>query len=235
MRLYAIVRPAGSRDFLERGAKSTDLVIMREATEGSYPDRNMFKGIGGIMPTPDVALSVRKVHAQFPDMKLDDAIIDAMAAHPARDPSRHDVIVSTNFYSDILSDLAGELSDSLGLAGPIHANAEEARVCAQAQHGCAPDIQGRDIANPASRVLIARPAGLISRRIPGTENAQSSPGNDRPCTDRREMGRRPRVRDRPSRRPHGSHRWRCADGAQPVRSAAVSHRDVLRGRRRHDS
>lgn len=61
--LYANVRPARSRAFLQRGAKSMDLVIMREATEGFYPDRNMFKGIGEFMPTPDVALSVRKITA----------------------------------------------------------------------------------------------------------------------------------------------------------------------------
>jgi 3-isopropylmalate dehydrogenase len=199
--LYANVRPARSRAFLARGAKNMDLVIMREATEGFYPDRNMFKGIGEFMPTPDVALSVRKltahaceriaraafvlamkrrkkvtavhkannfiitdgffldkvrkIHQEFPEVQLDDVIIDAMAAHLVRDPSRYDVIVSTNFYSDILSDLASELSGSLGLAGSINANAEEGTVCAQAQHGSAPDIQGQNIANPTSLILSA--------------------------------------------------------------------------------
>jgi 3-isopropylmalate dehydrogenase len=199
--LYANVRPARSRPFLGRGAKNMDLVIMREATEGFYPDRNMFMGSGEFMPTPDVALSVRKltshaceriaraafvlarkrrkkvnavhkannfiitdgfflekvrkVHAEFPDVELTDTIIDAMAAHLVRDPSRYDVIVSTNFYSDILSDLASELSGSLGLAGSINANAETGRVCAQAQHGSAPDIQGKNIANPTSLILSA--------------------------------------------------------------------------------
>jgi 3-isopropylmalate dehydrogenase len=214
------VRPARSRGFLDRGAKNMDLVIMREATEGFYPDRNMFKGIGEFMPTPDVALSVRKltahaceriaraafvlalkrrkhvtavhkannfiitdgfflekvrkVHAEFPEVKLDDVIIDAMAAHLVRDPSRYDVIVSTNFYSDILSDLASELSGSLGLAGSINANAEEGLVCAQAQHGSAPDIQGRNIANPTSLILSA--AMMLSwlgeqRKLPALEAA----------------------------------------------------------------
>jgi 3-isopropylmalate dehydrogenase len=55
---------------------------------------------------------------------LNEVIIDAMAAHLGRDPSRYDVIVSTNFHSDILSDLASGLSGSLGLAGSINANAE---------------------------------------------------------------------------------------------------------------
>ncbi len=60
--LYANVRPARSRPFLN-DAKKMDLVIMREATEGFYPDRNMYAGTGEFMPTPDVALSVRKITA----------------------------------------------------------------------------------------------------------------------------------------------------------------------------
>ncbi|OAE98963.1 3-isopropylmalate dehydrogenase [Bradyrhizobium centrolobii] len=218
--LYANVRPALSRAFLDRGARNMDLVIMREATEGFYPDRNMFKGIGEFMPTPDVALSVRKltahaceriaraafvlamkrrkkvtavhkannfiitdgffldkvrqVHKEFPEVQLDDVIIDAMAAHLVRDPSRYDVIVSTNFYSDILSDLASELSGSLGLAGSINANAELGLVCAQAQHGSAPDIQGKNVANPTSLILSA--AMMLSwlgehRKVPALEAA----------------------------------------------------------------
>src|SRR5262249_5554295 len=58
-------------------------------------------------------------------------------------------------YADILSDLASELSGSLGLAGSINANSETGLVCAQAQHGSAPDIQGKNIANPTSLILSA--------------------------------------------------------------------------------
>ncbi len=199
--LYANVRPARVRPFLPARVPAMDIVIMREATEGFYPDRNMFKGIGEFMPTPDVALSVRKITApaceriaraafemamkrgkhvtavhkannfiitdglfleqvravakEFPEVRLDDVIIDAMAAHLVRDPSRYDVIVTTNFYADILSDLASELSGSLGLAGSINANAQTGLVCAQAQHGSAPDIQGQNVANPTSLILSA--------------------------------------------------------------------------------
>jgi 3-isopropylmalate dehydrogenase len=97
-----------------------------------------------------------------------------MAAHLVRDPSRYDVIVATNFYSDILSDLASELAGGLGLAGSINANAEAGLVCAQAQHGSAPDIQGRDIANPTSLILSA--AMMLSwlgeqRKLPALEAA----------------------------------------------------------------
>ena len=199
--LYANVRPARAREFLDRGAKGMDLVIMREATEGFYPDRNMYQGVGEMMPSPDMALSVRKITAhgsericreafklamrrrkkvaaihkansflmtdglflkmfekvavEFPEVETETVIVDAMAALLVRQPQKYDLVVTTNFYGDILSDLASELSGSLGLAGSINANAETGLVCAQAQHGSAPDIQGQNIANPTSLILSA--------------------------------------------------------------------------------
>ncbi len=55
--LYANVRPARSRPFLNRGARNMDLVIMREATEGFYPDRNIYAGgPAEFMPSPDMAV-----------------------------------------------------------------------------------------------------------------------------------------------------------------------------------
>lgn len=195
--LYANIRPARSRPFLGMGTPGMDLVIMREATEGFYPDRNMFMGLGEVMPTPDVALSIRKITAngseriarrafelamkrhhklavvhkvscfkltdglflgqtrkvgqEFPEVELKEILVDAMAAHLVRDASRFDVILASNFYGDILSDLASELSGSIGLAGSVMAG--DTQCCAQAQHGSAPDIQSRDIANPTSMIL----------------------------------------------------------------------------------
>ncbi len=78
-----------------------------------------------------------------------------MAALLVRRPETYDVIVATNFYGDILSDPASELSGSIGLAGSINANAETGLCCAQAQHGSAPDIAGQNIANPTSLILSA--------------------------------------------------------------------------------
>ncbi len=199
--LYANVRPARSRDFLENKAAGMDLVIMREATEGFYPDRNMFQGVGEMMPDPNMALSVRKitrngsmricreafklamqrkkkvaaihkansflmtdglflecfrdVAKEFPEVETEELIVDAFAALLVRKPETYDVVVATNFYGDILSDLASELSGSLGLAGSINANAETGLCCAQAQHGSAPDIQGQNVANPTSLILSA--------------------------------------------------------------------------------
>jgi 3-isopropylmalate dehydrogenase len=197
--LYANVRPARTRPGVPRVGRDMDLVIVRECTEGMYPDRNMALGHAEFMPTPDVALSmrkitrgasrriaewafalakgrrgrvtavhkannfivtdglfleeVRKVAAEYPGVVLDEMLVDATAAWLVRDPARFDVIVSTNFYCDILSDLASELSGGLGLAGSI--NASETLCVAQAQHGSAPDIAGQDRANPTSLILSA--------------------------------------------------------------------------------
>jgi 3-isopropylmalate dehydrogenase len=197
--LFANVRPARTRPGLGRGHAPLDLVIMREATEGFYPDRNMHAGSGEFMPTPDVAMSMRKITAHastriareafllarrrrgkvtavhkantfiltdglflrcvrevakdFPDVVLDEVIVDACAALLVRDPQRFDVLCATNFHADILSDLASELSGGLGLAGSTNQN--DLLCCAQAQHGSAPDIEGQDKANPTSLILSA--------------------------------------------------------------------------------
>jgi isocitrate/isopropylmalate dehydrogenase len=96
---------------------------------------------------------VRKVAAGFPDVQLDELIVDATAAALIRRPDEFDVIVTTNMFGDILSDEAAELSGSLGLGGSLNAGHDIA--VAQAQHGSAPDIAGRGIANPTSLILSA--------------------------------------------------------------------------------
>lgn len=93
----------------------------------------------------------RAVAKEFPAVAVDDVIVDAMMAHVVRHPQRFDVIVTTNMYGDILSDLTGELSGSLGLAASLNAGADHGM--AQAAHGSAPDIAGKNIANPLSLVL----------------------------------------------------------------------------------
>ncbi len=77
----------------------------------------------------------------FTQVQYEERIIDAMAALLVRDASAFDVIVTTNMFGDILSDLASEISGSLGLAASLNAGSDHA--VAQAQHGSAPDIAGR--------------------------------------------------------------------------------------------
>lgn len=197
--LYANVRPARSRPGIGSSSRSMDLVIMRECTEGFYADRNMHAGSGEFMPTPDIAMSLRKitahaceriarrafelavrrrklvtavhkanvlrltdglflkvtraVAAEFPGVRLEEELVDAMAAKLVRMPQHFDVVLATNFYADILSDLASELSGGLGLAGSVMAG--DTLCAAQAQHGSAPDLAGKDLANPTSLILSA--------------------------------------------------------------------------------
>jgi 3-isopropylmalate dehydrogenase len=95
----------------------------------------------------------RGVGAGYPDVAVDDYHIDAMTAHLVRRGADFDVIVAENMFGDILSDLAGELSGSLGMAPSINASATQAM--AQASHGSAPDIAGKGIANPVGMILSA--------------------------------------------------------------------------------
>jgi 3-isopropylmalate dehydrogenase len=95
----------------------------------------------------------REIARGYPGLSVDDIIVDAMMAHVVRQPGRFDVIVTTNMFGDILSDLTAELSGSLGLGGSLNTGSDYAM--AQAAHGSAPDIAGRDVANPLSLILSA--------------------------------------------------------------------------------
>lgn len=93
---------------------------------------------------------VREVAAQH-HVEYQEQLVDSMTALLIRDPQRFDVIVTTNMFGDILSDEAAELSGGLGLGGSL--NAGDHHGMAQAQHGSAPDIAGKNIANPTSLLL----------------------------------------------------------------------------------
>src|SRR5699024_5162004 len=87
-----------------------------------------------------------EISKEYPEVEVDDYHIDAMTAHLVRRSQDFDVIVTENMFGDILSDLTGELTGSLGIAPSINTN--EQMGMAQAAHGSAPDIAGKDLANP---------------------------------------------------------------------------------------
>jgi 3-isopropylmalate dehydrogenase len=195
--LYANIRPAKAFDGGKAVVPGTDLVIVRENTEGFYADRNTFAGTGEFMPSPDVAIAMgivtrpaveriartafelaqrrskrvtivhkanvlrlttglfrdvcREVAAEYPGVSVDDFHIDAMTVHLVRRADAFDVIVTENMFGDILSDLAGEVAGSLGIAPSINSSATHAM--AQAAHGSAPDIAGQNVANPIAMIL----------------------------------------------------------------------------------
>ncbi len=93
----------------------------------------------------------REVAAQFPDIAFDDCMIDAACYHVVKNPTRFDVVVTSNQYGDIFSDLGAGLIGSLGLAPGANIGPEAAVF--EASHGAAPDIAGRGIANPIALIL----------------------------------------------------------------------------------
>jgi 3-isopropylmalate dehydrogenase len=95
----------------------------------------------------------RACQMDFPEIVLDDLIVDAATAHIVRNAARFDVIVTTNMFGDIISDMTAEASGSIGLGGSL--NLSEDYAMAQASHGSAPDIAGQDFANPFSLILSA--------------------------------------------------------------------------------
>ena len=93
----------------------------------------------------------REVAQNYPEVTVDDFHIDAMTVHLVRRANEFDVLVTENMFGDILSDLAGELAGSLGIAPSLNASTD--RAMAQAAHGSAPDIAGQDRANPIAMIL----------------------------------------------------------------------------------
>ena len=227
--LFANIRPARSFEGARAVSPDTDLVIVRENTQGFYADRNTYAGSGEFMPSPDVAVALgivtrtateriarvavdlarrrrkhltivhkanvlklttglfrdvcREVASQYPELAVDDFHIDAMTVHLVRRSADFDVLVTENMMGDILSDLAGEIAGSLGIAPSI--NASDQMAMAQAAHGAAPDIAGRDLANPIAMInsgamllewlgtrhddpVATRAAVLVDRAVTGT-------------------------------------------------------------------
>jgi 3-isopropylmalate dehydrogenase len=195
--LYANIRPARGFEGSAAIAPDTDLVIVRENTQGFYADRSTYAGTGEFMPSPDVAVALGiftrpaveriartafelarrrrnkvtivhkanvlqlssglfkrvclEVAQDYPGVEVDDVHIDAVTVHLLRRAAAFDVLVAENMFGDILSDLAGELAGSLGIAPSI--NASDDRCMAQAAHGSAPDIAGTGLANPIAMIL----------------------------------------------------------------------------------
>ncbi|MBK9706072.1 MAG: NADP-dependent isocitrate dehydrogenase [Acidobacteria bacterium] len=104
-----------------------------------------------------------EVAAEYPDITSNHQIIDIGAARVAAQPETLDVIVTLNLYGDILSDIAAQVAGSVGLAGSANVGREAAMF--EAIHGSAPDIAGRDIANP-SGILVAATQMLVHIGLP---------------------------------------------------------------------
>ncbi|MEM7551961.1 MAG: NADP-dependent isocitrate dehydrogenase [Bacteroidota bacterium] len=94
-----------------------------------------------------------EIGAEYPDIKKEVQIIDIATARIAARPEDYDVVVTSNLYGDIVSDVVAEIAGSVGMAGSSNIGKEVAMF--EAIHGSAPDIAGKNIANPSGLINAA--------------------------------------------------------------------------------
>ena len=207
--LYASVRPA--RSIAGEGTRfpETDLIVVREATEGLYSgvehwvdrehsaaesvniitrrasDRiirfafelararhrrkvtavhkaNILKTTGALFQT-----AFRAIAAEYTDIESDERLIDNMCMQLVKKPEEYDVIVTTNLFGDILSDLCAGLAGGLGVApGAIYG---DGIAVFEPVHGSAPKYAGQDKADPVAEILSAE---LLLRYLGEEEAAE---------------------------------------------------------------
>ena len=95
--------------------------------------------------------AVNEVHKDYPEIELNDLIIDAACMNLVMYPEKYDVLLATNLFGDIVSDLCAGLIGGLGLT--TGSNIGKDGAIFEAVHGSAPDIEGKDIANPTACIL----------------------------------------------------------------------------------
>ncbi len=197
-KLFANVRPVQAWPQLNPLIPDVDVTVLRENTEGFYPDRNLAWGYGEFKPREDVGLALRvitgeacdrfakfcldytvalgqkrlaivhkrtvlpqtdgifigafeKIRHRYRGIELELVRIDTFSSTFPRDPHRYKIVATTNLFGDILSDQASGLAGGVGLAPSLNAGIEHAM--AQAVHGTAPDIAGKQKANPSALIL----------------------------------------------------------------------------------
>jgi len=117
-----------------------------------------------------------EIAAEFPDVTREDVLVDAMAMHLLRRPGDFDVVVTENMFGDILTDEASVLAGSLGML-PSASLGDTINRCGHRAglyepiHGSAPDIAGRDLANPLGSILSA---AMLLRHSLGQEEAAAA-------------------------------------------------------------
>ena len=97
---------------------------------------------------------MHQLAAEYPDVELSDMLVDNCAMQIVKDPSQFDVIVTENMFGDILSDEASMITGSIGMI-PSSSLGDGTRGLYETIHGSAPDIAGKDIANPIGTILAA--------------------------------------------------------------------------------
>jgi tartrate dehydrogenase/decarboxylase / D-malate dehydrogenase len=112
---------------------------------------------------------VRAVGAEFPDVRVEHVLVDALCARMVRDPGSIDVVVASNLFGDVLTDLAAALQGGLGMAASANvAPGSDAPGLFEPVHGSAPDLAGRGVANPSGAIWSA---ALLLEHAAHTEEA----------------------------------------------------------------
>ena len=93
----------------------------------------------------------REIAPSYPAIEFDEKIIDAACMHMVMNPAQFDVVVTTNMFGDILSDLTAGLVGGLGLIPGANIGVDAALF--EAVHGSAPDITGKNLANPTAVIM----------------------------------------------------------------------------------
>jgi tartrate dehydrogenase/decarboxylase/D-malate dehydrogenase len=112
----------------------------------------------------------QEVAAQFPDIETESLLVDAAAMNFVRRPESFDVVVGSNLFADILSDLAAAIIGSMGLAASANLDPQRRFPSMfEPVHGSAPDIAGKGIVNPLAAILTA---GMMLEHLQMTAAAQ---------------------------------------------------------------
>ncbi|MEX0943355.1 MAG: isocitrate dehydrogenase [Pseudomonadales bacterium] len=144
--LRSVITRTGSLRILRYAFTMAERLNRRKVTV--VHKANIMKSTSGLFL--DVS---REVAKEFPSIQCEEMIVDNCAMQLVMNPHRFDVIVTTNLFGDILSDLCAGLVGGLGLTPG--ANIGDERGIFEAVHGSAPDIAGKNIANPTAVMLAA--------------------------------------------------------------------------------
>ncbi|KAK3179182.1 hypothetical protein Dsin_033085 [Dipteronia sinensis] len=145
LNLYANVRPCCSLTGYKTRYDNVDLITIRENTIGEYSglEHQVVRGV-----------CCREIAEKHPEIKYEEVVIDNCRMMLVKNPALFDVLVMPNLYGDIISDLCAGLIDGLGLTSSCNIG-EGGISLAEAVHGSAPDIAGKNLANPTALMLSA--------------------------------------------------------------------------------
>jgi tartrate dehydrogenase/decarboxylase / D-malate dehydrogenase len=142
--------------FTRKGTESVIRFAFEQARKRRSDLVSATKSNGLVYSMPFWDRVAREVAADYPDVRFREIHIDALSARLVLFPEDFDVIVASNLFGDILSDLGAALMGSIGLAASANMNLSgDSPSMFEPVHGSAPDIAGKGIANPVGQVLTA--------------------------------------------------------------------------------